>query len=75
MTLKAQTVDMSWYGILNASAWRTRLLTAAERAARRVSEYSSNCEDYESAARWKDREIRIREYVKRTNLNTPDNDQ
>ena len=73
MILKAQTVDMSWYRILNASEWRARFLEAVERAARRVAEYSSNREDYENAARWKNRELRIREYARRTNLNTPDN--
>jgi hypothetical protein len=74
MTLTAQTVDMRWYRIMNASTWRARFLKAAERAARRVSEYLSNREDYENAARWKDRELRIRECAKRTNLNTPGNE-
>lgn len=74
MILKAQTVDMNWYRILNAATWRSRFLEAAERAAGRVSKYSSNRGDYESAARWKNCELRMREYARRTNLNTPDNE-
>lgn len=66
MTVKMQTIDMSWYKILNASAWRARLLEAAENAARRVSEYSRNREDYDNAARWKTRELSIQAYAKRT---------
>jgi hypothetical protein len=65
MTLKMQTVDMSWYRIFRASTWRAFFLGAAENAAGKVSKYSWNRGDYENAALWKRRELGIREYAKR----------
>jgi hypothetical protein len=65
MTLKMQTVDMSWYRFFRAATWRGYFLEAAESAARQVSKYSWNRGDYENAARWKNRELFIREYAKR----------
>ena len=62
---KIQTVDMSWYRILHASTWQATFLEAAGNAARRVSKYSWDRGDYENAARWKSRELFIREYAKR----------
>jgi hypothetical protein len=56
---------MSWHRILHVSTWRATFLEAAENAARRVSKYSWNRGEYENAARWKSRELFIREYLKR----------
>jgi hypothetical protein len=65
MTIKMQTVDMSWYRFFRAVTWRGYFFEAAETAARRVSEYSCNRGDYDNGARWKSRELFIREYAKR----------
>ena len=63
--IEMQTVDMNWYRIFHTSKWRATFLEAAGNAARLVSEYSRNRGEYENAARWKRREIFIREYVER----------
>jgi hypothetical protein len=63
--LNMQTVDMGWYRIFRAATWRTFFLEAAENAAGRVSKHSWNRGDYENAARWKSRELSIRDYAKR----------
>jgi hypothetical protein len=63
-----QTVDMSWYRILHTSIWRATFLEAASKAARRVSKHSWDRGDYETAARWKSREIFLREYAKRMQI-------
>ena len=65
MTLKMQTVDVSWYRIFRAATWRAFFLEAAVGAAGKVSKYSWNRGDYENAALWKSRELGIREYAKR----------
>ena len=62
---KMQTVDMSWYRILHSSTWRATFIEAAGNAAKRVSKYSWDRGDYENAARWKSRELSIRDYAKR----------
>jgi hypothetical protein len=66
--IKMQTVDMSWYRILQPSTWRATFLEAAGSAARRVSRYSMDRGDYENAARWKSRELFLREYAKHTQI-------
>ena len=66
--IKMQTVDMSWYRILQPSTWRATFLEAAGNAARRVSKYSWDRGDYENAARWKSRELFLREYAKHTQI-------
>jgi hypothetical protein len=71
VSLKTQTIDMNWFKLLDASTWRARFLEAAENAARRVAEYLRNREDYDNAALWKRRELRIRKYARR--VNTRDN--
>jgi hypothetical protein len=68
MTLKMQTVDMSWYRFFRAATWRGYFLEAAESAARQVSKHSWNRGDYENAARWKSRELLLREYAKRSQI-------
>jgi hypothetical protein len=67
MSLKIQTVDLSWYRILHASTWRASFLEAAGNAATRVAEYSRNRNDYENAVRWEHRALLIREYAERKN--------
>jgi hypothetical protein len=62
--IKMQTVDMSWYRVLQPSTWRATFLEAAGNAARRVSKYSTDRGDHENAARWKTRELFFREYAK-----------
>ena len=63
--IEMQTVDMNWYRIFRAPEWQATFLEAAGNAARRVSEYSRNRGDYENAARWKSRELFVREYAER----------
>jgi hypothetical protein len=65
MSLEMQTVDGSWHRFFRASTWRATFLAAAEHAAKRVAKYSWNHGDYDNAARWKSRELFIREYAKR----------
>ena len=66
--IKMQTVDMSWYRIFQFSTWRATFLEAAGNAARRVSKYSTDRGDHENAARWKSRELFIREYAKHKHI-------